>query len=949
MKRKRKTEEIREQVNDRIRERAVIDNTLVDLRMELILTLDKDRRAELEARQQEYEQKLRENTSQLERLETEYLQAAETEQQVFEALPAAAPERSNKELLRKYLEWVYEQCSYVSLAGIDRKAAGRRGDARLNLDDIYTALLTTASAPEQGPKDRRGESDFAAEREGKRLSAVAQLNAHDRLVLLGDPGSGKSTFVNFAALCLAGEQLQRSSTDQYAALQDLTAPLPQEEEEDAGPTPQPWDHGALTPVRVILRDFAAWRGLPPADQPVTEEHFWEFLTDQLRNAAREECLPAVQAELTRQGGLLLFDGLDEVSEAEQRREQIIRLVERCSAAFRRCRIVVTSRTYAYQEQQWRLEKFQTAELARFTNAQIQAFITRWYEHVGKLRRLGRKKTEDSIRRLQYAIDNSERLRSFAERPLLLALMTSLHAWRGGSLPEKREELYDDAVELLLDWWESQKFSAKRSGSGADEAPSLSALLDVNKDRLRQVLSALAFEAHARQPELAGTADIAEKDLVSGLMQVSPKRDVNPVRLVEYLSNRAGLLVPRGVGVYTFPHRTFQEYLAACRLTDQDDYPDNIAALAKAAPNRWREVLLLAAAHASNVAPMIWALTDALCFQEPSENADGPDAWGALLAAQALLESADLSRISPRNAVRLERVRTWLAAILTEQAPADAPFPVVERALAGRLLAQLGDPRPGVGLRDDGLPDIEWREVPAGTFLMGSDKSKDPQAYDREMPQHEVTVPGFKMSRYPITNAQYQAFVDDGGKEPEKYRDPFGLPNHPVVGVTWDDAMAFCDWLTARLLAAGDVQEGMVVRLPSEAEWEYAARGPEGRMYPWGDEITPEHANYDENLGATSAVGCFPRGASRFSGCEEMAGNVWEWCLDDWHDSYEGAPGDGSAWIDNDKRSSEKLLRGGSWGSIPRLCRCACRRRNFLTSGNHVRGFRVVCGGRWRTL
>jgi len=978
---KRKTEEIREQVNDRIRERAVIDNTLVDLRMDLMLVVDESKRTELQAQQQEYDQKLRENTAELERLETEYQQATEAEQQTFEALPSIGAEHTKAGLLWKYLEWVYEQCSYVSLAGIDRKAASRQGDARLNLDDIYTALLTTASEQEQVKRGReRDELQelLSSGREEKRLSAVAQLNAYPRLVLLGDPGSGKSTFVNFAAMCLAGEQLQPDATGHYATLEDLTDPLPQEKQEkDAKPEPQAWDYGALLPVRIILRDFAAWRGLPPAGEPLTEQHFWEFLSAQLRNASREECLPALRTHLTEQGGLLLFDGLDEVSEAKQRREQIIRLVERCAGEFRHCRIVVTSRTYAYQEQQWRLKGFHAAELARFTRPQIQAFVTRWYEHVGGLRNWNREKIQDSIARLQRAIDNSDRLYSFAERPLLLALMASLHAWRGGSLPEKREELYNDAVELLLDWWESQKVFLQKGSKVTQEDLSLSELLNIDKDRLRQVLSALAFDAHARQPELAGTADIAEQDLVSGLMRVSQIRDLTPVKLpvklVDYLSNRAGLLVPRGVGVYTFPHRTFQEYLAACHLTDQDDYPDNIAELAGKTPNRWREVLLLAAAHASNVAPMIWALTEALCFQEPSESAGITDAWGALLAAQALQETADLSRISPRNAAKLERVRRWLVAILTEQVglKPEEPFPAVERALAGRLLAKLGDPRPGVGLGENGLPDIAWCEVPAGSFLMGSDKKVDPLADDDEMPQHEVTVPAFKMSRYPITNAQYQAFVDDGGyaeewrkcwsddgwkeKEesnwdcPRRFRDPFGFPNHPVVGVSWYEAMAFCNWLTEQLRkpTPGPSQEGNfgeenVIRLPSEAEWEYAARGTEGYIYPWGnDSPEPEWANYsDTNFGETSAVGCFPRGKSIFSGCEEMAGNVWEWCLDVWHDTHEGAPTDGSAREER-KKINLRLLKGGSWLDSSWWLRSANRYWGRRSLWGSPGGFRVV--------
>ncbi len=194
--------------------------------------------------------------------------------------------------------------------------------------------------------------------------------------------------------------------------------------------------------------------------------------------------------------------------------------------------------------------------------------------------------------------------------------------------------------------------------------------------------------------------------------------------------------------------------------------------------------------------------------------------GARCWQQAISESADLTRISPRNQAKLDRIRRWLAAILTEQVPLepDKPFPAVERALAGRLLAKLGDLRPGVGLCDNGLPEIEWRKIPAGSFLMGSNERS------QEQPIHQVTLSAFEMSRYPITNTQYQAFVDDEGytkrwrhcwtkegweeKEennwdgPRRLRDPFEFPNHPVVGVSWYEAVAFCNWLTERLKQTG---------------------------------------------------------------------------------------------------------------------------------------------------
>ena len=287
-----------------------------------------------------------------------------------------------------------------------------------------------------------------------------------------------------------------------------------------------------------------------------------------------------------------------------------------------------------------------------------------------------------------------------------------------------------------------------------------------------------------------------------------------------------------------------------------------------------------------------------------------------------------------------------------------PFPAVERTLVGNILNKVGDHRHGVGLRENGLPDIEWCEVPAGEFFMGDDND----SWTR--PQHRLTLSTpYALSRYPITNAQYQAFVEDWGytkqwqtcwsdegwqwKEenaktgPGKYGGEFDLPNHPVVGISWYEAAAFCQWLTRRLWKIRVLSANQEIRLPTEAEWEKAARGEDGQTYTWGNvDVTPEHTNYyDTGLGTTSTVGCFPRGTSPY-GCEDMAGNVWEWCLDSWHDNYEGMPIDENAWIDGGD-DNFRVLRGGAWESDPRHCRCAARHRNSPFSRLINIGFRIV--------
>lgn len=172
---------------------------------------------------------------------------------------------------------------------------------------------------------------------------------------------------------------------------------------------------------------------------------------------------------------------------------------------------------------------------------------------------------------------------------------------------------------------------------------LTELLKVGKDCVRDVLNLLAFRVHQAQPDLMGTADIAQTDLVEALMQISQSQDLRPARLIEYLRDRAGLLVPRGVDIYTFPHRTFQEYLAACYLTNED-YPEQVVDFARQEPDRWREVVLLAGAKAARgTSSAIWSLAEALCYKNPDDRDIVPDdAWGDLLAGQALVEIANLT-------------------------------------------------------------------------------------------------------------------------------------------------------------------------------------------------------------------------------------------------------------------------------------------------------------------
>jgi formylglycine-generating enzyme required for sulfatase activity len=273
---------------------------------------------------------------------------------------------------------------------------------------------------------------------------------------------------------------------------------------------------------------------------------------------------------------------------------------------------------------------------------------------------------------------------------------------------------------------------------------------------------------------------------------------------------------------------------------------------------------------------------------------------------------------------------------------DMEQPTTERIRAGFALGKQGDPRFPVSLD-------EWREelkraqrgqrdgyfcyVPRGDYIIGS-SDYDREASDNERPAHYTSLErGFWIARYPIANAQWQEWVLAGGT-PSHYADneEYNQPNQPVVGVSWEECRDFCRWLARSLR--------MPIRLPSEAEWEAAARGTRGRCYAWGDEWHADRAASAEDrktrdTQAPVPVGCYPLGAAP-CGALDMLGNVWEWT--------------GSSWTDNHARRQSMILannatqftvKGGSYRTRPPLVRCAARSGASRDARDPDLGFRVV--------
>jgi formylglycine-generating enzyme required for sulfatase activity len=232
-----------------------------------------------------------------------------------------------------------------------------------------------------------------------------------------------------------------------------------------------------------------------------------------------------------------------------------------------------------------------------------------------------------------------------------------------------------------------------------------------------------------------------------------------------------------------------------------------------------------------------------------------------------------------------------------------------------------------------VPDIAWVDVPGGEFIYGEGKERETRWLD-----------SFWMAKYPVTNAQYQCFIDDDGygderwwrdlERPEPTASQWSQANRPRTDVDWYEAVAFCRWLSARLGLAADA-----IRLPTEWEWEKAARGNDGRAYPWGDEFQSGYANLDETdakdgpwyLEQTTAVGVYPHGGSP-QGIEDLSGTVWEWCLN---------PYDRPDVVSVDQNDAWRVLRGGSWFYDSDYGRAAFRHRNLPGDRSDLIGFRLL--------
>ena len=441
-----------------------------------------------------------------------------------------------------------------------------------------------------------------------------------------------------------------------------------------------------------------------------------------------------------------------------------------SGAGDRNRFLITARPYAWEDQEQKIARLPFYPLADFDDDQIKTFVAHWYEAIARAG-WAVSDLKEKTNSLQSAATTS--LNVLARNPLLLTLMATLHTNRG-RLPDDRADLYNDVIDLLMQRWNE----AIGADKGLLDSLSVTGLRLAN---FRAKIEQLAFEAHEANVGAQGVADIPRGDLVRAFSALLGGSDDKAKLVVDYIEKRAGLLLGQGdknkEPQFTFPHRTFQEYSAACYLARQNDFAKRSETLARSALDHWREVLKLAARVAGEERGLFAA--DGMIHSQGVKEYKGRLEIGdwrlAILAGEMLNELGVVVKNTPQS----ERVAGWLVMLIESNA-----LPAKERVRAGDVLGQLGDPR----------NFDEMITIKAGKFWMGSDKKVDRNAQDNETPQHEVDLKEYAIGKYAVTVRQWKKFIE-ATKHKCDERSLRDYDNRPVRYVSWNDVQAYCQWLS----------------------------------------------------------------------------------------------------------------------------------------------------------
>lgn len=782
--------------------------------------------------------------------------------------PAATPASPASDF-RGYLEALLEQTSHINISGISN-AGSVKGALRYAIEKLYTPLRSRGGAGDGLDFGERGGS----------VGLPDLLPRHPRLLLEGQPGAGKTTFLRFASCMLARDVLRfpcpdgNSWRERYLGLQGGEAPAP---------------------VFVRISDLAAF--LSKEEAPLRQDgrrRLLDFLAVLCKENEHRVDREGWRRLLESDRAILFLDGLDEVAEEGLRRR--VFAVFRDACEHWRCPMVVTSRPI--QTAELRDMGFHVATVEPFGPPEIRTFLDHWvtalYQVEGSEGLHG--EGERYRAALLAAITDLPRVRRLAANPVMLTCLCVVH-WNEGHLPEGRSRVY----RAVLRWLIAARTKLREKEGFTDRfawsALALLGLAMMNAPRGKRT----AFDLE----DAAVAVDAAVARQFPTLNEEERRREAKRWLAFECLGS--GIVEEMPGRRVRFWHLTFQEFLAALQLAWKDDGESRESSWWPLVREhldaaQWRETIelfpgcLLEEGGEGRVDKLLERVLRLRATGDLASEARVAGIVGRLL--QTLV--ADQYRPRPETEEAYETSLRKSLEIFTPGGAAQVPVEV--RIAAAEALGRGGDPR---------LARDNFLEVPG--------------------------LGGVRLGKYPVTVEEYQRFVESRGYEEAKYwdRDGWALrekegwsaprrwdeqletPNRPVNEVSWYEAVAFCRWLTE--------QRGEPVRLPTQAEWEKAATPAHGE-YPWGaEEPDGERANFGNTMGAPTPAGIYPAGDGPF-GHSDLAGNVWEWCAD------EVMVDDSGTW---------RALRGGGWHYSPKILRVAVCGRSPARDRDVDAGFRVA--------
>jgi len=755
------------------------------------------------------------------------------------ATVAAAPQDPET-----YLRALEDKTRQIRITGLSTK---RAEPYVFRIDEIYIPLTT--------PAGREMPRDVATERGiEKKPVELEQTLSRRRVVLIGDPGSGKSTF------------LRRVAFELCRALRG-TRPA------DAPPFLPPEDR--RFPILITVSDFAKLLEAGPSarsfDSPDWIPYFLGRQSDEYRWGIGEAFF---RRTLDQGGCLLMVDGLDEAPN-RRLRERIARIFESAARSFPRADFLVTTRPQTNVGDAVLDGSFHAVHIGALQRPEIDVF----FDHFARALAFPEAEAGSFKESLETALDSRPEIAEMATNPVMLTALAVLQH-NDQRLPEYRVDLYAS----ILGW-----LAQARKEQPDRHTP----------ERCLEYMRKLAL--HMQDADGGRLVQIGQRSAAEFLAgEFGGSVDANQ-DLLERETQDSGIVSSVGSDL-KFWHLSFQEFLSAREIASLGEAQQiaRVVASGKLYRGEWRETMrllggLLRQQGEGKIEGFFQAILDGA-----GEGATLAQRVECVAVLSAMMQ--DLARMGyqPRTP-EYERAVKGIARIF-EPGGAD-DIEIGKRVEAADLLGQMGDPR---------LKRDNWVTIPAGDFQLGAQDEDD-------NPIHQVTLPAFRIQRYPVTVQEFGEFIAAGGDaHSADWKRQLPFPNRPVVGVSWFEADAYCRWKGGRL--------------PSEAEWERAARGPQSSRYPWGNEpaLDPSRANYDSNIGRPTPVGLYPKGNTAEGLCDTL-GNVWEWCAD-WYGPHL-----------SDRKADEKykVLRGGSWFNFPRVVRASYRGRYEPSDRDFVIGFRCV--------